>query len=112
MIRRFPWRLPRPTHDQSFKSFVSGQGAQRLFKLLPRESRPIIERILQIDPLKRCTLLDVLNDEWVKSISVCGSEHIGEGHIHHLLYEPGSESASRGNIEVVESENKENEPAK
>jgi serine/threonine protein kinase len=111
-IRRFPWRIPRPTHDQSFKSFATGQGAQRLFKLLPRESRPIIERILQIDPTKRCSLQDILNDEWVKSIDACDNDHVGAGHIHHLLVQPGQETMSRGNIEVIESENKENEPPK
>ncbi|CAO3694569.1 unnamed protein product [Umbelopsis ramanniana] len=112
MIRRFPWRIPRPSHDQSYKSFVSGQGSQRLFKLLPKESRPIIERILTIDPAKRCTLDDILNDDWVKSISVCDNDHVGEGHVHHLLFQPGADGMSRGNIEVIESENRENEPPK
>jgi serine/threonine protein kinase len=112
MIRRFPWRIPRPSHDQSYKSFVSGQGSQRLFKLLPKESRPIIERILTIDPANRCTLDDILNDEWVKSISVCDNDHAGEGHVHHLLFQPGADGMSRGNIEVIETENKENEPPK
>ncbi|GAB5593706.1 serine/threonine protein kinase [Umbelopsis nana] len=112
MIRRFPWRVPRSTHDTSFKSFASGQGAQRLFKLLPRDSRPIIERILQIDPAKRCSLQDILDDEWVKSIDMCDYDHVAEGHVHHLLFQPSDESMSRGNIEVIESENKENEPPK
>ncbi|KAI9277960.1 kinase-like domain-containing protein [Umbelopsis sp. AD052] len=112
MIRRFPWRIPRPSHDQSYKSFVSGQGSQRLFKLLPKESRPIIERILTVDPANRCTLDDILNDDWVKSISVCDNDHVGEGHVHHLLFQPGADGMSRGNIEVIESENKENEPPK
>ncbi|ORZ00555.1 kinase-like domain-containing protein [Syncephalastrum racemosum] len=104
-IRRFPWRLPRPSQDQSFKNFVSktAKGAERLFKLLPRESRPILSRILEPDPLKRCTLQDVLNDPWVAQIPMCTPETACDNHIHHLLVQPTSQEAlDRGN-RVIES---------
>ncbi|KAG1049582.1 hypothetical protein G6F43_008097 [Rhizopus delemar] len=89
-IRRFPWRLPRPEKDQSYKNFItpSTQGAEKLFKMLPRESRPIIKRILNPNPLERCSLEDVLADDWVKSIAVCTADHPERSHAHHLLVEP------------------------
>lgn len=105
-IRRFPWRIPRPSQDQSFKNFItpSSNGATRLLKLLPRESRPIISRILEIDPEKRCTLQEVLEDPWVASIHMCTPEKPGDDHKHHLLVEPSSpEVLERGNIIVLDT---------
>ncbi|CAM0137954.1 serine/threonine protein kinase [Umbelopsis sp. WA50703] len=105
-IRRFPWRIPRPTHDAAFKSFVnpSGQGAYRLLKLLPREARNIIGKILQVDPTKRCTLEDVLQDPWVADIDRCTLEVPGERHIHHVIVPPGQDGIKRGNIVTIAAE--------
>ncbi|ORE11307.1 Pkinase-domain-containing protein [Rhizopus microsporus var. microsporus] len=103
-IRRFPWRLPRPDKDQSYKNFVtpSTEGAEKLFKMLPRESRPIMKRILNPDPEKRCSLEDVLNDDWVKSIPTCTMDHPEKSHAHHLLVEPSSEVKESCNIIVLD----------
>lgn len=103
-IRRFPWRLPRPEKDQSYKNFVtpSAMGAEKLFKMLPRESRPIISRILNPDPTKRCTLEDVLNDEWVKSIPMCTHDKPELSHAHHLMVEPRPEVKEACNIVVLD----------
>ncbi|KAI8366622.1 kinase-like domain-containing protein [Radiomyces spectabilis] len=103
-IRRFPWRLPRPHQDQSYKNFVtpSTQGASRLFKMLPRESRHIIERILQPDPTKRAFLEEVLADSWVKSIGVCTPVRAVTDHPHHLLVEPNPEAIEKCNIVLLE----------
>ncbi|CAO3663376.1 unnamed protein product [Umbelopsis vinacea] len=105
-IRRFPWRIPRPTHDTAFKSFInpSGQGAYRLLKLLPRESRNIIGRILQVDPSKRCSLEEVLQDPWLANVDRCTLETPGERHIHHVIVPPGADGIKRGNIVTIAAE--------
>ena len=102
-IRRFPWRLPRPEKDQSYKNFVtpSTLGAEKLFKMLPRESRPIMKRILNPNPLERCTLEEVLDDEWVKNIPMCTHTTPELSHAHHLAVEPRPEIKEICNIVVL-----------
>jgi serine/threonine protein kinase len=71
------------------------KGPQRLLRLLPRESRHIIGRMLEIDPKKRATLDEIVNDKWVKSGPVCrqeGLQIIRQGTHEHTL-EPGSGSS-------------------
>jgi serine/threonine protein kinase len=72
------------------------KGPWRLLRLLPRETRHIIGRMLELDPKKRATLEEVLHDPWVhhnmQSGKVCSQEwnggiHRAEGHEHTL--EPG-----------------------
>lgn len=46
-------------------------GPYRLMRLLPHASRPIILKMLQISPLRRATIEDIMNDEWVQSIECC-----------------------------------------
>ncbi|KAI8363796.1 kinase-like domain-containing protein [Choanephora cucurbitarum] len=103
-IRRFPWRLPRPEKDQSYKNFItpSTMGADKLFKMLPRESRGIIKRILTPDPAKRCTLEDVLQDEWVQSIPMCTPTQPKLEHPHHLTMEPRPEVKSCCHLVVLD----------
>lgn len=71
-------------------------GPERLFKLLPEESREVIKNMLTLDPKKRYLMPDVLADEFVQSISVCletKDEHgealvvAADNHIHHLVTE-------------------------
>ncbi|KAI9486784.1 MAG: kinase-like domain-containing protein [Benjaminiella poitrasii] len=99
-IRRFPWRVPRPEKDQSYKNFISGNGAEKLFKLLPSESRAILKRMLHPDPSQRCTLDDVLQDDWVKTIPMC-THHTSAPHSHHLLVKPRPEVMAETNIIVI-----------
>lgn len=94
---------PLPASSQS-----SGQrqevikGPWRLLRILPRESRYIIGRMLKVNSKERATLDDVLADEWVRSIHACRQEGTGEvindpSHTHVL--EPPSQSpvvASKG----------------
>lgn len=73
------------------------KGPWRLLRLLPRESRHIIGRMLEIDPRKRATLEEILEDKWVKNSQVCSQEEGGrvlraENHVHTL--EPGAGSGS------------------
>ncbi|GJJ74003.1 hypothetical protein EMPS_06361 [Entomortierella parvispora] len=85
-LRRFPWTLPRPEMDPSFQAFVnpSGFGKARLMKLMPRESRDILGRMLEADPEKRAKMPEVLADEWVQSIDACTAEASCLYHPHHL----------------------------
>ncbi|OBA20754.1 Pkinase-domain-containing protein [Metschnikowia bicuspidata var. bicuspidata NRRL YB-4993] len=46
-------------------------GPYRLMRLLPHVSRPIIHKMLQIDPLKRATIEEILEDDWIKGIKCC-----------------------------------------
>lgn len=110
-IRRFPWRLPRPEKDQSYNNFIrpDNSGAESLFKLLPSYARPIISRILKSDPAQRCTLEDVLDDDWVKSIETCSPNRPATNHPHHLLIAPSKAIMDRGNIVVLNSTRKEEE---
>ncbi|CAG8920880.1 unnamed protein product [Penicillium salamii] len=78
------------------------KGPWRLLRILPRESRYIIGRMLKVNPKDRATLDEVLSDEWVRGIHTCQQDGTGEvindpGHTHVL--EPPSQSpavASKG----------------
>lgn len=72
------------------------KGPWRLLRLLPRESRHIVGRMLEIDPKKRATLEEIMEDKWVKSTPVCQQAEGGkvvnvDNHAHTL--EPGNASA-------------------
>ncbi|KAH7039041.1 kinase domain-containing protein [Macrophomina phaseolina] len=72
------------------------KGPWRLLRLLPRESRHIIGRMLEIDPKKRATLEEIMEDKWVKSTPVCqqldgGKIVSADNHTHTL--EPGNAQA-------------------
>jgi serine/threonine protein kinase len=65
------------------------KGPWRLLRLLPRESRHIIGRMLQIDPRDRATLAEVLDDGWVANTVICRQELSSKvvrahGHTHTL----------------------------
>ncbi|KAG0273307.1 hypothetical protein BGZ95_010877 [Linnemannia exigua] len=91
---RFPWKLAKLGNstdaDPSFEAFAnpSGAGKTRLLKLMPRESRPILARMLEVDPAKRVQMPEVLEDEWVKSIEVCTVNAMCLYHPHHLGEDP------------------------
>jgi len=72
------------------------KGPWRLLRILPRESRHIIGRMLKVDPSERAIMDEVLEDEWVLSSRVCSQDvngvvHRAEGHQHTL--EAGSGGA-------------------
>ena len=65
------------------------KGPWRLLRILPRESRHIIGRMLKVDPSERANMDEVLEDEWVLSSRVCSQDMSGhvnraEGHQHTL----------------------------
>ncbi|KAH8818500.1 kinase-like domain-containing protein [Hyaloscypha sp. PMI_1271] len=65
------------------------KGPWRLLRLLPRESRHIIGRMLEINPRNRATMSEVLDDPWVSGTPICRQELGGaviraDGHAHTL----------------------------
>ncbi|KAJ5636196.1 uncharacterized protein N7484_009509 [Penicillium longicatenatum] len=78
------------------------KGPWRLLRILPRESRFIISRMLKVNPTERATLDEVLADEWVRGILACEQDGTGEVHNvsnHTHVLEPPSQSpavASKG----------------
>ena len=69
------------------------KGPWRLLRLLPRESRAIMGRMLEVNPRKRATLEEMLEDPWICTTPVCRQVEGGkviraDGHEHTL--EPGT----------------------
>ncbi|KAI1763627.1 Pkinase-domain-containing protein [Hypoxylon sp. FL1150] len=55
------------------------RGPWRLLRLLPRESRHIIGRMLTIDPKKRVQMAEILEEPWVSDTIIC--RQIGHGEV-------------------------------
>lgn len=64
---------PRRRADSkaSVATFHQG-GAESIFRLLPRESRPAIRRMMHIEPSARCTLTDLLYGKGKSDDLLCG----------------------------------------
>lgn len=65
------------------------RGPWRILRLLPRESRHVIGRMLEIDPKKRAKMSEILEDNWVSNTIICRQEEPGkvvkaEDHVHTL----------------------------
>ncbi|KAK9461159.1 kinase-like domain-containing protein [Lipomyces oligophaga] len=115
LLRRFPWKAPRKS-DNSFRLFISQpadpehperpspsegknadgtpqapviKGPWRLLRLLPHETRHIVARMLEIDPVKRATLTEIFEDPFVKSILMCtvdgNGKFVGSANHEHTL---------------------------
>lgn len=74
------------------------KGPMRLLRLLPRETRHIIGRMLELDPKRRATLDEVLADPWVQNAYVCRQDEEGicyhaPGHTHTLEPSGGASTA-------------------
>ncbi|EAQ88407.1 hypothetical protein CHGG_05026 [Chaetomium globosum CBS 148.51] len=66
------------------------RGPWRILRLLPRESRHIIGRMLELDPKKRATMADILDDPWVADTVICRQEggHVVNADDHKHVLEP------------------------
>ena len=60
----------RPRTDSVVTCY--GGGAESIFRLLPREARPAIRRMLFVEPTGRCTLSDLLKGKGKMSDLLCG----------------------------------------
>lgn len=54
------------------------RGPWRILRLLPRESRHIIWRMLEMDPKKRATMDEILAEPWVADTIICQQLDSGE----------------------------------
>ena len=75
------------------------KGPWRLLRLLPRDTRHIIGRMLEVDPDKRATLEEVQADAWVQKTATCRQEEGSriirvDSHAHTL--EPSNDQSSAG----------------
>ncbi|THH33960.1 hypothetical protein EUX98_g228 [Antrodiella citrinella] len=61
----------RADSHASVRTFHSG-GAESIFRLLPRESRPAIRRMMFLEPTARCTLTDLLQGRGKSDDLLCG----------------------------------------
>lgn len=98
ILKRFPWKIPRSS-DPSYRSYaglnsmdepVSEQelqehdskgpkyGPERLMRLLPEHSRPLIAGMLTIDTSKRFRINDVLADSFFQLIKHCHYAEVDE----------------------------------
>lgn len=92
--------LPLSAQSSSQRQEVI-KGPWRLLRILPRESRYIIGRMLKVHPKERAMLDEMLADEWVRNIPACFQEGSGEivnatNHSHVL--EPPSQSSQNTSV--------------
>lgn len=70
------------------------KGPWRLLRILPRESRYIIGRMLKVAVSQRATLDEVLSDDWIRNIQVCEQDEktggIVKANNHTHILEPPS----------------------
>lgn len=91
-------RIDSNTHD--LKSVASHKthhkkvihGPYRLLRLLPHASRPIMSKILDVDPERRATIKDLYEDDWFANIEFCTMDSKKQvirapGHHHTLVRE-------------------------
>lgn len=74
------------------------KGPLRLLRLLPRETRHVIGRMLELDPKKRTDMDEILEDPWVQNSLVCRQEENGviikaPNHTHAL--QPSSTAGAK-----------------
>jgi serine/threonine protein kinase len=65
------------------------KGPWRILRLLPRDSRQIISRMLDLDPTTRATMEEILEEPWVADAVICRQSENGDvthadDHIHTL----------------------------
>ncbi|KAI1329744.1 kinase-like domain-containing protein [Xylariaceae sp. FL0255] len=83
-------------HETEKKEVI--RGPWRLLRLLPRESRHIIGRMLQIDPKKRALMSEILDEPWVSDTVIC--RQVGPGEVvsaldHKHILEPPAPPAPK-----------------
>ncbi|KAA8904661.1 kinase-like domain-containing protein [Sphaerosporella brunnea] len=75
------------------------KGPNRLLRILPRESRYIIGRMLELNPVKRATLEEIWQDDWIMGIEYCKQEQgtviHAANHAHILETQPSEKEPSR-----------------
>jgi len=78
-INGVPEKRPSSAQRQRSDSAATynGGGAESIFRLLPRETRPALRRMLFVEPTARCTLTDLLKGRGKTSGLLCGCQGRG-----------------------------------
>lgn len=92
---------PETPHGKDSQPNANIKGPWRLLRLLPRESRYIIGRMLDTNPDTRATLDEVFEDPWFAERECCRQEESGKvvrvsGHDHVLEPTAGSSAGGDG----------------
>lgn len=82
------------------------KGPWRLLRLLPRESRHIIGRMLTLNPKHRATIEEIWDDPWIQQVDRCrqdvdGTVYKASNHTHVL-----EASSAQASAESRQSETK------
>ncbi len=75
------------------------RGPWRLLRLLPRETRTIMGKMLQVNPKNRATLEEMMADPWMSGTPVCQQGEGGQlikAHGHEHTLEPGTPAPAPG----------------
>jgi serine/threonine protein kinase len=72
-------RRRRADSGASVATFHHGGGADSVFRLLPREARSALRRMMHLDPAQRCTLTDLLKGRGKQADLLCGCKHHAGG---------------------------------
>ncbi|KAJ6496593.1 other/HAL protein kinase [Mycena vitilis] len=70
---------PRKRQRSDSVTTFHGGGAESIFRLLPRETRPALRRMLFVEPSARCTLTDLLKGRGKSSSLLCGCHTLADG---------------------------------
>lgn len=87
------------SHSSGMSKDGELKGPIRLLRLLPRESRAIIGRMLELDPKKRATIQEIWEDPWISGSQMCrqdddGTVHKATNHVHTLEGQVGGSAQS------------------
>lgn len=83
-------------------------GPQRLLRNLPQEVRPLVLKMLTIDPEKRATIQDCFEDDWFKSVEFCTMQ---DGHVvSRPSHSHSTVSFDEAHIAMLEKKNKKKKP--
>jgi serine/threonine protein kinase len=77
--RKTATRRRRADSGASVATFHHGGGADSVFRLLPRETRSALRRMMHLDPAQRCTLTDLLKGRGKQPDLLCGCKNHAGG---------------------------------
>ncbi|CAI4057741.1 putative serine/threonine protein kinase RTK1 SKDI_04G2120 [Saccharomyces kudriavzevii IFO 1802] len=101
VLKRFPWKAPKKSFN-SFRLFTEepededdiARGPNKILRLLPRDSRKIIGKMLALEPKQRVLMNEVVKDDWLVSVPSCETDPTSgnlvkkpKSHKHHLVTE-------------------------
>ncbi|KAF5024721.1 hypothetical protein F66182_3205 [Fusarium sp. NRRL 66182] len=92
-------KAPATTGDKPAEKKEVIRGPWRILRLLPRESRHIVSRMLDLDPKKRARMDQILQEPWIADTVICqqfdhGEVVPAEDHTH-ILEPPASQQPEK-----------------